>query len=206
MVFGRKKSLGPSRPVPPSVDQILDDLRSTTQSDPVFQLNPGLTEELVETAPELLLGDREVTREDLEDPNILYQKVVEYVAAGTKVEQLSQRITSGLDTLLKSQSELEGLTEKVKGQLVETRNKRKTVTLQQEQLSTLSEGLSRTESQEFVEVDDLVYSQSADNTNHLEEAKEEEGEKSINSSEDGNEFTEESEPSLEESDIEESLC
>ena len=75
MVFGRKKSLVPTRPVPPNIDQILEDLKSAGPEDPVFLLNPGLTEELLEDAPQT--GDKQgdVTEEDLADPNFLYHKV-----------------------------------------------------------------------------------------------------------------------------------
>jgi len=125
MVFGRKKSVVPARPVPPTVDQILEDLRTTGDQDPVYSLNQGLLDQLVEVDT----GEKEgeVTQEDLGDPNILYQKVVEYVNAGGKVDQLAERIRSGFETLLTSQKELEELTEQVKTRVEDTR-KRSNVT------------------------------------------------------------------------------
>jgi len=127
MVFGRKKSLVPTRPVPPNIDQILEDLKSAGPEDPVFLLNPGLTEELLEDAPETADKQGDVTEEDLADPNFLYHKVIEYVSAGGKVEELSQRIICGFDTLLASKRELEELTEQVKCQVEEAKRRRKTV-------------------------------------------------------------------------------
>jgi len=127
MVFGRKKSLVPTRPVPPNIDQILEDLKSAGPEDPVFLLNPGLTEELLEDAPQTADKQGDVTEEDLADPNFLYHKVIEYVSAGGKVEELSQRIICGFDTLLASKRELEELTEQVKCQVEEAKRRRKTV-------------------------------------------------------------------------------
>merc|ERR1712080_83976 len=92
--------------------------------------------------------------------------VIEYVSAGGKVEELSQRITVGFDTLLASKRELENLTEQVKCQVEEAKRRRKTVgQLDQPRAESLSppdpvleeraeaheEPVFRQESQEFVE-------------------------------------------------------
>jgi len=167
MVFGRKKSIVPTRPVPPNIDQILEDLKSAGAEDPVFLLNPGLTEELLENSPEKTIKEGGVvTEDDLGDPNFLYHKVIEYISGGGKVEQLSQRITSGFDTLLASKRELENLTEQVKCQVEEAKRRRKTVgqldqpqaeslnhpdPVEEEQVDSESASLSRVESQEFQE-------------------------------------------------------
>jgi len=121
MVFGRKKSVTPARPVPPTVDQILEDLRTTSDTDPVYnKLDQGLLQEIIETPAE---KEGEVTEDDLGDPNILYQKVVEYISTGNKVDTLGERIRTGYDTLLNSQKELEQLTQEVRCQVEDTRKR-----------------------------------------------------------------------------------
>lgn len=120
MVFGRKKSNTPAVPVPPSVEQILDDLRAAPNNDPVYSLNPELLEELVDPPPE-----DEFDPEDLSNPSALCQKVAEYVAARDTIGTLAERIGAGFEALVCSQAELEQLTGQVQAQLDAIREKRK---------------------------------------------------------------------------------
>lgn len=92
MVFGRKVA-EPVRPSPPTVDQILEDLKSADPLDPVYTLSKQLLGGLINEDSE---GD------DLSNPNVLYRKVSEYVASADKLDELSTTISQGTDSLTQS--------------------------------------------------------------------------------------------------------
>ena len=92
MVFGRKVT-EPVRPSPPTVDQILEDLKSADPVDPVYTLSKQLLGGLINEDSE---GD------DLSNPNVLYKKVSEYVASADKLDELSTTISQGTDSLTQS--------------------------------------------------------------------------------------------------------
>ena len=111
MVFGRKAA--PAKPSPPTIDQILEDLKSAEPDDPVYTLNPTLTSDIIEEDPE-------------SEPNKNYSDVIGYVAKVKKLNNLQEKVTSGFDSLVSSKKELEKVTSEVEGQLnsiKEARNK-----------------------------------------------------------------------------------
>lgn len=111
MVFGRKTA--PAKPSPPTVDQILEDLKSAEPDDPVYTLNPTLTRDIIEEDPE-------------SEVNKNYSDVIGYVAKEKKIKQLEVKVNSGFETLVSSQKELEKVTSEVQSQLSnikEARNK-----------------------------------------------------------------------------------
>ena len=87
MVFGRKaveESL--VKPSPPSVDQILEDLKRADPGDPVFSLNPNTV--------------TDVADEDTEtDAEKNYKDVLAYVAEEKKITKLQEfyKITAELE-------------------------------------------------------------------------------------------------------------
>lgn len=112
MVFGRKVVASPARPSPPSVDEILEDLKAADPSDPVYTLNQELTRDLVDQSPE----DGE-SSSDLSNPSVLYSKVIEYVAAADRLTALSQEVSLGVDSLVASHQSLKELEAEVKDQV-----------------------------------------------------------------------------------------
>ena len=111
MVFGRKAA--PAKPTPPTVDQILEDLKSAEPDDPVYTLNPTLTRDIIEEDPE-------------SEVNKNYADVIGYVAKEKKLKQLQEKVSSGFETLVSSKKELEKVTSDVQSQLStikEARNK-----------------------------------------------------------------------------------
>jgi len=102
MVFGRKTE--PTKPAPPTVDKILEDLQSAEPDDPVYTFNTTLTRDIIVEDP-----DSEVNKN--------YAAVVDYVSKQKKLKQLEGKVNSGFETLVSSQKELEKLTSEVECQL-----------------------------------------------------------------------------------------
>ena len=104
MVFGRKQTATEAviKPSPPSIDQILEDLKKAESDDPVFRLNPSKLVETEAVNPEAERNYREVT---------------EYTGRERQISQLQEKIVEGFDTLVSSQKELESLSSSVADQL-----------------------------------------------------------------------------------------
>jgi len=107
MLFGGKAG-GPAPPKPPTVDQLLDDLKSADLNDPVYNLSSDILGGLIDEGGK---GD------DLSDPNVLYNKVIEYVGSAGVIDQLCTKISRGTDALEESHQELKKLAEEVQNNL-----------------------------------------------------------------------------------------
>ena len=104
MVFGRKATEDTLvKPCPPSVDQILEDLKSAEPEDPVFTLNPSLL--------------TEVSLNTETDADRNYSDVIAYVAKEKQINNLQEKLFSGFDILQKTQKELETASNEVAEQL-----------------------------------------------------------------------------------------
>lgn len=110
MVFGRKIASSPARPRPPSVEEILEDLKAARPEDPVYAHNQELTRDLVDN-----ISEEGESGES--NPHVLYKKVIEYVAAADQLAILSQEVTSGVDSLVASHDSLKELEAEVKDQV-----------------------------------------------------------------------------------------
>ena len=112
MVFGRKSQEDVLvKPSPPSVDQILDDLKVAESDDPVFSLNPNV---LNDNSEETQLSDAEKN----------YKEVIAFVAQEKKISQLQGKISKGFDTLTGSHKEVEAVSKEVADQLEFIKEKR----------------------------------------------------------------------------------
>jgi len=107
VMFGGKTG-GPAPPRPPTVDQLLDDLKSADLHDPVYNLSRDILGGLI---------DEEGKGGDLADPNVLYNKVIEYVGSAGDIDQLCTKISRGTDALEESHQELKKLAEEVQNNL-----------------------------------------------------------------------------------------
>eukprot|EP00088_Acartia_fossae_P032949 TRINITY_DN33714_c0_g1_i1.p1 TRINITY_DN33714_c0_g1~~TRINITY_DN33714_c0_g1_i1.p1 ORF type:complete len:163 (-),score=38.43 TRINITY_DN33714_c0_g1_i1:318-806(-) len=112
MVFGRKAGKsGAGRgtpPKPPNVDQILQDLQVTDDKDPVYQLSRDLVGQLV---PEDGTGD------NIDDPNVFYRKITEYINTADNLDNLCTKISNGTEALAQSHQDLQTLGKEVQRKL-----------------------------------------------------------------------------------------
>lgn len=111
-MFGRKVVASPARPRPPSVEEILEDLKAADPEDPVYALNQELTRDLVEQ-----FSEEGEAASDLTNPHVLYRKVIQYVASADQLSALSKEVTRGVDSLVASHDSLKELEAEVKGQV-----------------------------------------------------------------------------------------
>jgi len=108
MVFGGKASARPKLPQPPTVDQLLEDLKAADLNEPVYNLSRELLGGLI---------DESEKEEDLSDPNLLYKKVVEYVGSADSLEKLGTKISQETKALQESHQDLKKLAEEVQNNL-----------------------------------------------------------------------------------------
>ena len=115
MVFGRKALEDTLvKPSPPTVDQILEDLKCADPEDPVYTLDPN---NLTEAATEETESDAEKN----------YSDVIAYVAKEKGLNNLQEKIFADFDTLLNSQKELQTVSGQVAEQLENIKKKRREV-------------------------------------------------------------------------------
>ena len=127
MVFGRKaveESL--VKPSPPSVDQILEDLKRADPGDPVFSLNPNTVTDVAD----------EETETDAEKN---YKDVLAYVAEEKKITKLQEKIFGDFETLLSSQKEFDKVSAEVAEKLDNLKKERLKISSSKVDLSTKEE-------------------------------------------------------------------
>ena len=112
MVLGRKSPIV-ERPSPPGVDEILEDLQNAKDSDPVYALSRELLGGLLVEG-----GDGQ----DLNDPDVFYRKVTEYIETADRLDLLSIKISAGTDSLVQSHQELKDLSKEIQGKLEDIRD------------------------------------------------------------------------------------
>ena len=119
MVFGRKVTSEEScpKPSPPSVDQILEDLKAADPDDPVFRLNPSK------------LAEEDSGESENLDYEQNFRDVSEYVSKEKIIVQLQDRIQQGFENLVSSQQELESVSASVASQLETIKKERSKVDL-----------------------------------------------------------------------------
>lgn len=113
MVFGRRAVKTCIRPAPPGVDDILADLEAADSKDPVFALSTDLLNGWLETTS---------TGADISNPNILYNKVNDYINSKDNLENLEKEVLQGTESLEKSLVELKALAKEVQGNLEKVKN------------------------------------------------------------------------------------
>merc|ERR1719312_518393 len=112
MVFGRKSQEDLMvKPSPPSVDQILDDLKAAESDDPVFSLNPNV-----------LSDSSEANR--ISDAEKNYEEVIAFVSPEKRISNLQGKIAKDFDILTGSQNELEAVLKEVADQFELTKEVR----------------------------------------------------------------------------------
>jgi len=116
MVFGRRAEKICVRPAAPGVDQILADLEAAGPQDPVFALSTDLLNDWLETTS---------TGNDISDPNVLYNKVTEYINSKSKLEVLEKEVVQGTQSLEKSLLDLKELAKEVQANLEKAKNPNK---------------------------------------------------------------------------------
>ena len=125
MVFGRKVTAEEAclKPSPPSVDQILEDLKAADPDDPVFRLNPSK------------LAEDNEDSDETKDYEKNFRDVTEYVSQEKIIIQLQDRIQQGFDNLVSSQQELESVSASVASQLETIKKERSKIDLGERQES-----------------------------------------------------------------------
>jgi hypothetical protein len=113
MVFGRRTAKPCIRPAPPGVEHILADLEATDSKDPVFALSTDLLSDWLETTS---------TSSKTSDPNVLYNKVTEYINSKGKLENLEKQVVQGTESLEKSLVDLKDLAREVQANLEKVRD------------------------------------------------------------------------------------
>jgi len=113
MVFGRRAVKTCIRPAPPEVEDILADLEAADSKDPVFALSTDLLNGWLESTS---------TGTDISDPNILYNKVNDYINSKDNLETLEKEVLQGTESLEKSLVELKALAKEVQGNLEKVKN------------------------------------------------------------------------------------
>jgi len=116
MVFGWRASkvAATQRPKAPGVEEILTDLESTDSNDPVFALSSDLLKGWLEK--------ENSGSEDISDPNVLYDKVTNYVNSKEKLKDLESKILSGTESLEHSLIDLKQLAKEVQLNLEAVKN------------------------------------------------------------------------------------
>jgi len=116
MVFGWRASkvAATQRPKAPGVEEILADLESTDSNDPVFALSSDLLKGWLEK--------ENSGSEDISDPNVLYDKVTNYVNSKEKLKDLESKILSGTESLEHSLIDLKQLAKEVQLNLEAVKN------------------------------------------------------------------------------------
>jgi len=116
MVFGWRASkvAATQRPKAPGVEEILADLESTDSRDPVFALSSDLLKGWLET--------ENTGSEDISDPNVLYDKVTNYVNSKQKLQELESKILLGTESLEHSLVDLKQLAKQVQHNLEAVKN------------------------------------------------------------------------------------
>merc|ERR1712126_547039 len=110
--MGTEESL--VKPSPPSVDQILEDLKKADPEDPVFSLNPNTV--------------TDVADEDTEtDAERNYKDVLAYVAEEKKITKLQGKIFEDFETLLSSQKDFEKVSSEVADKLDNLKKERQKI-------------------------------------------------------------------------------
>ena len=114
MVFGRKAVEDTSvKPTPPTVDQILEDLKRAEPEDPVLTFSPSV------------LIDSEDKAETDADKN--YSDVIAYVAQEKQINKLQGKLFSGFDILRNSHKDLETVSKEVCEQLENIKKERQKI-------------------------------------------------------------------------------
>merc|ERR1712133_223396 len=112
MVLGRKSQEDLMfKPSPPSVDQILDDLKAAESDYPVFSLNPNVLSDSSEA-------------NQLTDAEKNYKEVIAFVSQEKRISNLQGKIAKDFDILTGSQNELEAVLKEVADQFELTKEVR----------------------------------------------------------------------------------
>jgi len=116
MVFGWRASkvAATQRPKAPGVEEILADLESTDSNDPVFALSSDLLKGWLEK--------ENSESQDISDPNVLYDKVTNYVNSKEKLKDLERKILTGTESLEHSLIHLKQLAKEVQLNLEAVKN------------------------------------------------------------------------------------
>jgi len=167
MVFGWRASkvAATQRPKAPGVEEILTDLESTDSNDPVFALSSDLLKGWLEK--------ENSGSEDISDPNVLYDKVTNYVNSKEKLKDLESKILSGTESLEHSLIDLKQLAKEVQLNLEAVKNNQAVEPTQKVKDAQIVSAQENTENLEAPDQDNLESDKEEEDTGTAEKAESE---------------------------------